>query len=127
MPLGTATLGAATAVCGADPWGFSAVDALAALGDGVANRHRDQALAQRGVILAHPVPQVRSPNAFTNRRLLWLKLAQSAAIGCGFDRGFAAARQRYWRRVHNSMGLTAKGGRNVHLGEHRARPDETVG
>ena len=36
-PVGTATLGAATAVCGAAPWGFSAADAVAALEDGVAN------------------------------------------------------------------------------------------
>jgi hypothetical protein len=66
-----------------DSWtACSAVNALAALEDGVADTCGDQALALRGVILAYPVPQVLSPNAFTNRRLLCLKhMAQSAAIG----------------------------------------------
>jgi hypothetical protein len=68
-------LGAASAVCGAAPWGFSAADALAALEDGVADTdtHGDHAIALRGAILAHPVPQVRPPNAFINRRVLCLK------------------------------------------------------
>ena len=43
------------------------------LEDGVANTHGDDAIALRGVILAHPVPQVRSPRALTDRRLLCLK------------------------------------------------------
>jgi len=55
--------------------GFSAADALAALEDGVAHKHGDHAIALRGVILTHLVPQVRSLNAFTNRRLLCLCIA----------------------------------------------------
>jgi hypothetical protein len=43
---------AASAVCGAAPWGFSAADALAALEDGVADTHGDHAFALRGAILA---------------------------------------------------------------------------
>ena len=42
--------------------------------DGVAHKHGDHAIALRGVIFTHPVPQVRSPNAFANRRLLFLRI-----------------------------------------------------
>jgi hypothetical protein len=44
--------------------GFTTADALAALEDSVANTHGDHAIALRGVILGHPVTQVRSRNAF---------------------------------------------------------------
>jgi len=40
---------------------------------GVANRHGDHVIALRGIILVRPVPQVRSPNAFTNRQLFFVK------------------------------------------------------
>jgi hypothetical protein len=70
------------------------VNALAALEDGVADTCGDQALALRGVILAYPVPQVLSPNAFTNRRLLCLKHWRNQPRLAGFgDR--AAGRHQH--------------------------------
>ncbi len=81
-------LGAASAVCGAAPW----ASRLRMLG-----RWRRQytwgscTRATRGHS-RRPVPQVRSPNAFTNRQLLFVKhWCNQQRVRCGLDGGFAAA------------------------------------
>jgi hypothetical protein len=58
---------------------------------GVANTHGDHALALRGVILVAPSLS-RSPNAFTNQQLLFVKhWCNQQRVRCGLDGGFAAA------------------------------------
>ena len=67
------------------------------------------------------------PNVLSDRRLLCKASLQSRGIQYCSDRGFATARQRCWRAVHNPTGsTTAKSGRNVRLGERRPRPDEST-
>ena len=63
---------------------------------GVAKTHGDHAIALRGSFSPTQSRRfVRLTNALTQSSATLFKAsAQSAAIGCGFDRGFAAARQR---------------------------------
>ena len=51
-----------------------------------------------------PVPQVRLPYAFADRRLLFESIGAVSNVRRGLDGGFAAARQRCWRAVHNPRG-----------------------
>jgi hypothetical protein len=71
--VGTMPLAAASAVCSAAALGLLGCGCPCGVGRWRRQYTWDHAIALRGVILAHPVPQVRSPNTFTNRRLLFVK------------------------------------------------------
>jgi hypothetical protein len=64
-----------------------------------------------------PVPQIRSPNAFTNRQLLFVKhWCHQQRVLCGLAGGFTAACAKMLacrRRLHGST--TAKDGPDVRL------------
>lgn len=88
---------------------------------GVANRDGDHVIALRGIILVHPVPQVRSPNAFTNRQLFLVKpCCNQQRFGAVLIVDLPPSAQRCWRAVHDSTGSpTARIPRDARLGEYR--------